>query len=327
MLSTFESVLQEGGIRLIHLFTNPANRVFWPALVVCLVVVFVVGLVFPRAISTSGSSFVGSLGASLTPLRSLFAKEIWQHISVRVDLKLLVFGVFFKALLLSFAFFSVRTLAVDTLHVLDNMLGAAPAFLLPDEVVPFLFTAVLFVISDLSRFLVHVAMHRIPFLWRFHAVHHTAEVLTAFSLFRVHPLETLLMQIRRVLVMGILTGIFFYFWRRQAVQFTLLGVNALTLIASFSLSNLRHSHVFLGFGKLERLFISPAQHQIHHGDEESYFNKNFGTWLSCWDQMFGSFLSSSSGPPERFGVRGVTHANLFSALRATLEDDDVEPSP
>ncbi|MCP4499094.1 MAG: sterol desaturase family protein [Deltaproteobacteria bacterium] len=323
---TIELILREGSNRLFHLFSDPSNRVFWPALFVCVVVLIVVGQHFPKAIALSGTSFSSSFEKLHTPLRSLFSAEIWKHISTRVDVKLLLFGAFFKAALLSLSLFSVHAFTLKTLTFLEDVLGEPPTFSLSDDVVAIFLTLALFVTWDLSRFGVHVAMHRIPFLWRFHAVHHSAEVLTPLTLFRVHPVETLLVQIRGVLVTGALTGLFFYLWRRQAVQITLLGVNALTLLASYSLSNLRHSHVFLGFGKLERLFISPAQHQIHHGDDEKYFNKNFGTWLSCWDQMLGSFLSSSTGPPERFGVRGVKHPTLFSALRAASVDVDVESS-
>ena len=68
-------------------------------------------------------------------------------------------------------------------------------------------------------------------------------------------------------------------------------------------SNLRHSHIWLGFGdKVENWIISPAQHQIHHSDSVKHFDTNFGTALAIWDRMFSCLIKSSSVKQISFGL-------------------------
>ena len=69
-----------------------------------------------------------------------------------------------------------------------------------------LYTLVLFVAWDLSRFALHWALHRFETLWQFHQVHHSAEVLTPFTLYRSHPVESLLYGLRGVVVTGVVTA-------------------------------------------------------------------------------------------------------------------------
>jgi sterol desaturase/sphingolipid hydroxylase (fatty acid hydroxylase superfamily) len=54
---------------------------------------------------------------------------------------------------------------------------------------------------------------------------------------------------------------------------------------------------------LEKIFISPAQHQLHHSIENKHFNKNYGAMLAIWDWLFGSLHFSETGKSIRFGLR------------------------
>ena len=79
--------------------------------------------------------------------------------------------------------------------------------------------------------------------------------------------------------------------------------------------NIRHSHVYLCFPTwVEKwLFLSPAQHQQHHSLNPEHHNKNFGTWLSVWDRLYGTFISSET-IPKGYGVENANHNhNLLSA--------------
>ena len=59
--------------------------------------------------------------------------------------------------------------------------------------------------------------------------------------------------------------------------------------------NLRHSHVSIRYPKaVERVLMSPAQHQLHHSEAERHSDRNFGVALSLWDWIFGSFHHSVS---------------------------------
>lgn len=162
-----------------------------------------------------------------------------------------------------------------------------------------LYTLVLFLADDFTRYLLHRGLHS-RWLWPLHRVHHSATVLTPLTLHRIHPLEGVLYQARSLLVFGGVSGAFYYLFQESAF-YEILGVNALVFCCQFFGANLRHSHIPFSFGRLEGLLISPAQHQIHHGEDGQ---GNFGAFLSVWDRLGGSFIASHERPHiDRFGVR------------------------
>ena len=104
-------------------------------------------------------------------------------------------------------------------------------------------------------------------------------------------------------MVSVVTGTFFYFFKTQAIQYEVLSVNILGFLFNLAGGNLRHSHVWLSYGsKLEHLFISPAQHQVHHSADEIHFNKNYGTWLAIWDWAAGSLYVTAQKETLRFGL-------------------------
>ena len=64
--------------------------------------------------------------------------------------------------------------------------------------------------DDFSRFLVHKALHRIPVLWSIHKVHHSAEYLTPFTVYRTHPLEGVIFAFRSIIVQAITISSFVF---------------------------------------------------------------------------------------------------------------------
>ncbi|MEZ4574494.1 MAG: sterol desaturase family protein [Vampirovibrionales bacterium] len=67
--------------------------------------------------------------------------------------------------------------------------------------------------------------------------------------------------------------------------------------------NLRHSHIWISYGpRLEQLFISPAQHQIHHSAEERHWDKNMGLILAIWDKAFGTLYVPKGKESFRLGI-------------------------
>ena len=147
-----------------------------------------------------------------------------------------------------------------------------------------------FVVADFFNFVQHYLMHKVPFLWSFHKIHHSAEVLTPLTFHRFHPVEKFIDSMRHVLTGGFIGGCFLFFCNGQVSAVEILGVNALGFLFNFIGSNLRHSSLPLSFGIGEYFFISPAQHQTHHVKDPNFYDKNFGLCLSVWDQLLGSFL-------------------------------------
>jgi hypothetical protein len=92
-----------------------------------------------------------------------------------------------------------------------------------------LYSLTLFIAWDASRFAAHWLMHKIPLLWAFHQVHHSAERLSPLTFHRVHPVESLIYDLRGALTTGAVAGLFYWLTRGQAEALTLFGVPALGL--------------------------------------------------------------------------------------------------
>lgn len=275
--------------KLLGLVSDPGERAYWLFLLT--------GLAIGLAVCARRSrSLRGALAALATP-------RIWWHRSARMDYRLIVANGAIQVLLLAPLALSALAIATVTVDGLTWALGEPTPSRLPTAAIVALYTVVLFVGWDLSRYVVHRLLHQIPVLWEFHKVHHSAEVLTPLTVYRVHPVESLLFRLRGALTTGVVTGVFFYAFQDRAVQYELLGVNALGVAFTALAGNLRHSHVWLGFGpRLERWLMSPAQHQLHHSVDPVDYDCNYGTFLSIWDRLCGSLRVSGRRRRLRFGL-------------------------
>jgi sterol desaturase/sphingolipid hydroxylase (fatty acid hydroxylase superfamily) len=155
------------------------------------------------------------------------------------------------------------------------------------------YTLILFILDDASRYGLHRVLHKFDFLWRIHQLHHSATTLTPITTLRLHPLESILYQIRGSLVHGVCAGSSFFFLGYQAGAWEVWGASAWVIVFNVLGANLRHSHIPFSYGRLEAVFISPAQHQAHHGVRTMM--SNYGSVLSIWDRLGGSWRSGQKG--------------------------------
>lgn len=183
-----------------------------------------------------------------------------------------------------------------------DLFGRGDFFKLSPLAITLLFTFTLFITDDFCKFLIHRGFHRIPCLWPFHAVHHSANHLTPLTLYRIHPVEFVINSLRSFVVGTLLLALFVYLFANNISVYQVIGVNVFLFLFNFVGSNLRHSPFYLGFGRLEKLFISPAQHQIHHSAAVKHFDKNFGSALAIWDALFDSLLLSKKERVTGFGL-------------------------
>lgn len=234
--------------------------------------------------------------------KALFNRRYWLHRSSLQDTGYLFLNGFLKALVVVPLVGGQLAATVVVVSFLQAALGDAPAIALPATPVCVLYTLVFFICEDLSRYGLHCAMHRVPWLWHFHRVHHSATVLTPLTLYRVHPVEMTMYYCRSIIVFAAISGLFIYLFRGKVDGYDVLGVDALGFLFNFFGANLRHSHIWLSFGRLERLFISPAQHQIHHSNAPEHHDQNFGTCLACWDRLAGTWLKAGRRRKLSFGV-------------------------
>lgn len=168
-----------------------------------------------------------------------------------------------------------------TLGFADAARRAAPWVVLPKlEVVPRWAVIVAILLGmDFCNWLVHLANHRVRMLWRFHELHHSQEDMNVLTVFRTHPLIH--------------------------VSYLLAVIPALLLLANGELPTLllafyggavafAHSNTDLSFGPLDRVFVSPNYHRIHHrllGPQDV----NLGFTLTIWDQLTHRALFPTSG--------------------------------
>ena len=167
---------------------------------------------------------------------------------------------------------------------------------------PYIFTFTYFILDDLTKFITHTLMHKVPILWEFHKTHHTARTLTPLTIFRTHPVEGLIFILRSAITQGVVIAFFYYIYGNNITLVTILGANICSFWFHLLGSNLRHSHIRINYWNwLEKILISPAQHQIHHSIKEKHHNKNFGVTFALWDNFLGT-LYISRNENINFGI-------------------------
>jgi sterol desaturase/sphingolipid hydroxylase (fatty acid hydroxylase superfamily) len=147
------------------------------------------------------------------------------------------------------------------------------------------------VVSDLAVYFGHRAMHRVPLLWRLHAVHHSSEQLDWFSTARGHPFDqafTVTVSALPAIALGVY----------DALPWVL---GALFLYYPF----VSHANADVHLPWLERFIVTPRFHHWHHADLAEHPGAppaaNFGGFLSVWDHLFGT-THAPDGFPERYGI-------------------------
>lgn len=279
-------------VKALTAFLQRDSYLYWPFLLSTLVVAALVARLAIRAAGATG-------GVSWTRrFRDYFSPRIWWHASARADYRLYFVNALVLPALFGWLLFSDAQVGA----LLDAALGreaigtARPPGGIAERL---LFTLLFFIAYDFGRFVAHSLLHDVPALWEFHKVHHSAQVLTWISAYRAHPVELLIMAWVPALFTGLATWLFNLAMPVQVGFYTFMGLHAV-LWAVNLVDNLRHSHVWLTYGRrLGRWIVSPAHHQLHHSFEPRHMGCNRGFTLAVWDRIYGT-LYVPSGPAEEF---------------------------
>ncbi|MFL9880442.1 sterol desaturase family protein [Herbaspirillum rhizosphaerae] len=145
-------------------------------------------------------------------------------------------------------------------------------------------------VADLMEYGVHRAYHEVPFLWRFHAVHHSVKMMDWLAGSRQHMLELIL---TRVVVLGPLFVLGF----NQSV------VSTYIIIVGFQ-AVFNHSNVHLPWGPLKYIFVTPDFHHWHHASDDEAIDRNYAAHFSFIDYFLGTAVKSIKKFPEKYGVVG-----------------------
>jgi sterol desaturase/sphingolipid hydroxylase (fatty acid hydroxylase superfamily) len=172
--------------------------------------------------------------------------------------------------------------------------------------------------QDFLRFGAHYFMHRIGVLWDAHKVHHSASFLTPLTNHRAHIIEEVIQQAAIGLSIGPLLGVAAFVTSTSIATTELLGFDAYALIDTLSFALLRHSHIGLSFGRLERYVMSPKQHHLHHSVDPRHWGKNFGFLFACWDRMAGTICYSSPREKISVGIASGELADYDSVIKLHL---------
>lgn len=145
-------------------------------------------------------------------------------------------------------------------------------------------------VADIMQYWSHRAYHEIPFLWRFHAVHHSSEQMDWIAGSRVHVIELLLTRMLILLAL-VLCG------------FSLGPVNAYIAFVAFQ-AVFDHANVSVNPGLLRYVFVTPNFHHWHHSQDREALDKNYAAHFAFLDYIFGTAVNSQKMWPERYGVLG-----------------------
>ena len=221
---------------------------------------------------------------------SLFPRRVFMHASALLDYRYVLVNYYVIALIVGAMFLSAATTTGWILAALEFALGKNSAPGAPGLVAMLAFTVILFMAMDLGNFLAHMMQHKVPWLWEFHKIHHSAEVLTPITALRVHPVGEIVTTQVIALCVGAVNAGFLYVYDGPVAQVTLLGVNALDfLYYTIGAYHLAHSHVWLVFPRgFREIFLSPALHLIHHSVDPRHRDKNFAFTFTFWDRLAGT---------------------------------------
>ena len=133
----------------------------------------------------------------------------------------------------------------------------------------------IFVLRDFMQWNIHRLLHRVPWMWEFHKVHHSTEVMGFAALLRYHWMENVIYRALEYIPLAMIG----------------FGISDFFIVHTFTLvtGQLGHANLYLPLGPLKYLFNGPQMHLWHHAKELPDAHPvgfNYGITLSVWDYIF-----------------------------------------
>lgn len=145
-------------------------------------------------------------------------------------------------------------------------------------------------IADLIQYICHRCYHEIPFLWRFHSIHHSVKTMDWLAGSRLHLLDIIL---TRSLV---LLPIF-------SLGFSKDVIDVYVIIVGFQ-AVFNHANARINFDWLKYIIVTPQFHHWHHASDASGIDKNYAAHFSFIDYVLGTAVINQKEWPEKYGVLG-----------------------
>jgi len=224
-------------------------------------------------------------GFLFIPLERIFAHRDKQHVfreEWREDLFYFLVSSLLVQILTFLTFIPAKgILAIAPLTATRAWVGSLPLLVQ--------FIAIMF-LTDFVQYWIHRAFHRVPWLWQFHAVHHSARSMDWMAGARMHFLEILVLRSTTVIPMFVL-------------GFSPAAVNSYIFVV-YLYSTFVHANLNWRFPVVEQLLVTPRFHHWHHGIEKEAVDVNFAIHFPLFDKLFGTYHLPKNQWPTGYGIEG-----------------------
>ncbi|MFP1684062.1 sterol desaturase family protein [Alloalcanivorax sp. C16-1] len=219
------------------------------------------------------------------PLERLYPKDRDQRVLRRgwiTDMKYFLFSHVGVQLISFFTVIPIQVFLHDHVHVgFQQWVAAQPLWLQFIEIL---------VVVDLASYWIHRAFHEVPWLWKFHAVHHSSEQLDWMASSRLHLVEIIANRFAGYL------PIFLFGFAPSAVYAYLVFISSHAIFI--------HANVRFRFPVVRWLIATPEFHHWHHSSEDEAVDKNYAAFLPVYDKLFGTLFM-----PDRLAARYGTRVS------------------
>lgn len=215
---------------------------------------------------------------------------------LRQDFFLDLFYMYFNFFIFKLIFFSPFSSIAEKFFMSISG-GSLKAFsLLDNSQLPYALQIVLFfLLLDFVQWLTHIALHRFSFLWNFHKVHHSIEMMGFAGHLRYHWMENVIYTPVKFLAIMLIGGF------EPENVFVIYYLSIL-------IGHLNHSNIDLTYGPFKYILNNPVMHIWHHAEtipSKYRYGINFGISLSLWDFLFKTAWIKEDGRDVKLGFKGL----------------------
>src|SRR5215469_9110773 len=161
------------------------------------------------------------------------------------------------------------------------------------------------IVVDFFFYWYHLLLHKVPFLWALHKLHHMDQELEALTVYRQNWFDVIVAAVLVTIPMVL-------FVKADDLDPWKVGILAGTVTVVFStLITLGHVNVRLQAGKASVLWCTPQVHRIHHSRLPEHHDKNFAFMFPLWDVIFGTYYAPKWNEFPPTGVDGEKEIESF----------------